>query len=139
MPVYVFRCEKGHKFDRFLKLEDYDTPQVCDCGCRAERQIVATMIRPDIPNWDRYVSPATGKLITSYKERREDMKASGCVDYEPSLTNETKKSISQQEAYLDKAIEETVDMEFEKMDSRKKEQLESELKHMDIEVTREAV
>lgn len=36
----------------------------------------------DIQPWDAFVSPATGKAITSKAQRREDMKASGCRDWE---------------------------------------------------------
>lgn len=31
-----------------------------------------------------YVSPATGKMITSRAERREDLKRSGCREVDPS-------------------------------------------------------
>ena len=40
----------------------------------------APMVVSDTPE---YISPATGKLIDGKKARREDLKASGCVPYEP--------------------------------------------------------
>lgn len=43
----------------------------------------APMVVSDTPE---YISPATGKLIHGKRERREDLKKSGCVPYEP-LTN----------------------------------------------------
>jgi hypothetical protein len=74
-------CGKYHTYIR--KAADYlDTP-ICECGTKTEKRLLtAPMMRVDIAPWDAYESPATGKLITSYAERREDMKASGCRDYE---------------------------------------------------------
>ena len=37
----------------------------------------------DIPE---YRSPIDGKLITSRSQRRDDLKANGCVEFEPSLS-----------------------------------------------------
>ncbi len=36
----------------------------------------------DMQPWDAFRSPSTGKMITSKAQRREDMKASGCRDWE---------------------------------------------------------
>jgi hypothetical protein len=36
-------------------------------------------------DYDTYLSPVTGKPVTGRKQRRDDMKRHGCVDYEPSL------------------------------------------------------
>lgn len=40
----------------------------------------APMVVSDTPE---YISPATGKLISGKKERREDLRKSGCVPWEP--------------------------------------------------------
>lgn len=40
----------------------------------------APMVVSDTPE---YISPATGKLIDGKKARRDDLKASGCVPFEP--------------------------------------------------------
>ena len=85
MPVYEHLCEKGHKFDRYLKLAELDQPQTCECGGAAKRIISPVMFSIDATNFPSYQSPTTGRWITSKTQRREDMKASNCVDYEPSL------------------------------------------------------
>ena len=137
MPTYVLKCTNGHRFDKFLPLENYNDTQVCDCGAEAKRITVPTMISPDIANWDRYLSPATGKLITSHKERREDMKRSGCVDYEPTLKDEVKKSHRNDELKLEKDLDNTVESIFSQMPSQKREMLERELSSgVDLEYTR---
>lgn len=73
-------CGAYHTYVR--KAADYlDTPECC--GRKTEKRLLtAPMAHMDIQPWDAYESPATGKTITSYAQRREDMKASGCRDYE---------------------------------------------------------
>jgi len=127
MPLYTYECKNGHQFDRILRLKDYKQPQTCKCGAKAERKIMPTMVNCDMQPWDRYISPVSGKPITSYKERREDMKKHDCVDYEPSLRKHQTKHIQDEEAKLEKAMDETVEKEVEKMPIRKREKLAEEL------------
>jgi hypothetical protein len=94
------------------------------------------MINCDMPNWDRYESPASGKLITSYKERVADMKATGCVDYDAGVGADAKKAQDKAERDLDNAVDATVEKAFDAMPIRKKEKLENELKNSTLEYTR---
>jgi len=137
MPLYTYSCSNGHQFDRFLKLADYKKPQTCECGLEANRKIMPTMLNCDMQPWDRYVSPASGKVITSYAERKKDMAETGCVDYEPSLKNDVTSHWKREEAKLEKAMDETVESEIEKMPIRKREKLAEELTSgADCEYTR---
>lgn len=137
MPIYVQVCENGHEFDVFLKIKDYDKPQVCKCGAPAKRKIVPTMINCDIQPWDYYESPVSGKPITSYKQRKDDMERHGCVDYDPGMKQVQKKNIKQADDALEKKLDETVDREWDKMPSEKREKLANELTSgADIEITR---
>lgn len=137
MPIYEFKCEAGHVFDEFLKLADYDNPMTCQCGKPAKRQITATMLNMDMPNWNRYVSPTTGKLITSYKERKEDMRASGCIDYEPSMKEHAAQVRKRKDAELDKKIDEVVDKEIDAMSGDKRDQLAKEMTTHDVNIIRQ--
>lgn len=136
MPVYEYRCQKGHKFDRYLSMADYREPQTCDCGAEAKKIFSRPMLNLDMQPWDRYISPATGEVITSYKERNEDMKKSGCVDYEPSLKANTTKHMNTEDAKLEKAMDETVEREIANMPSDKKEKLFNEVASSELEYTR---
>ena len=136
MPLYEFVCSNGHKFDRFLKLADYDKVQTCECGVEAVKQLSAPMFSIDATNFVPYHSPATGHWITSKTQRREDMKASGCVDYEPSLKAEQEKRHAAEDAELDKKVEEHVEREIIAMPVEKREKLASEIEHLDVDVTR---
>ena len=42
----------------------------------------ATSVIFDMQPWESFASPSTGKVITSKAQRKEDMKASGCRDWE---------------------------------------------------------
>lgn len=137
MPLYTYRCENGHQFDRILRLKDYLSKQICDCGAETKKLILPTMINCDIAPWDRYISPVSGKPITSYRERREDMKKHDCVDYEPSLKGHITKHMHDEDAKLERAMDETVEREVESMPVRKREKLAEELTSgADCEYTR---
>lgn len=74
------KCGKYHTYVR--KIADCMNTPMC-CGAKTEKRILsAPSARMDMQPWDAYESPATGKMITSYAQRREDMKAAGCRDYE---------------------------------------------------------
>ena len=137
MPLYEFKCEDGHVFDEFLKMADYDNPMTCSCGKPAKRQITATMLNMDIPNWDRYISPSTGKLITSYKDRKRDMKDSGCIDNDPSMKQNAERIRKQKETDLDKKIDETVEKQIGAMSSDQRDVLAKELTTTDLNIVRQ--
>lgn len=126
MPTYQLKCSNGHIFDRYLKLKNYNDPQVCDCGAPALRQIVAPMIAP---RFEEYESPIDGRPITSKRKRLDDLARHNCVPYEKNLIEENNKKLRDEELKLEKAIDQTVDMEIAKMPAKKREHLESELSH----------
>lgn len=136
MPVYEHLCENGHKFDRYLKLAELDLPQVCECGGAAKRLISPCMFSIDATNFPAYQSPTTGKWITSKVQRREDMKASNCVDYEPSMKNEQAKRIAREDAEIDRKVDEHVEKTIYEMPTAKRERLANEVERLDIDITR---
>lgn len=136
MPLYNMLCENGHKFDRFIKLANLDEPQTCECNAKATRMLSAPMFNIDATNFIPYQSPTTGRTITSKTQRREDMAASGCVDYEPSLVAHQQKRIEREDAELDKKVEEHVEKTIYEMPTAKKEKLAAEMEHFDVDVAR---
>lgn len=136
MPVYEHLCEKGHKFDRFLKLAELGQPQTCECGGAAKRIISPVMFSIDATNFPPYQSPTTGRWITSKTQRREDMAASNCVDYEPSLKDEQQRRIAREDAELEKKVDEHVEKTIMEMPSHKREILANEVEALDTTVTR---
>lgn len=101
-------CGTYHTYIR--KVADYlDTPECC--GVKTDKRLfTAPMMRADIAPWDAFVSPATGKTISSYAQRREDMKASGCRDYEgrKSESENAARLKGYEDAELDAKLDTTV-------------------------------
>lgn len=133
MPLYEYKCQAGHRFDAFLKLADYDKPQTCKCGAEATKLLSAPMFSVDFP---AYQSPTTGKWITSRTERREDLKRSNCVEYEPSMVQEQERRIAREEAELDRKVEEHVEETLSLMPTRDRERVMSEVESLDIEISK---
>lgn len=74
------KCGSYHEYIRSVSQRD-DTPECC--AQKTEKRLLsAPMMRADIAPWDAYESPATGKTISSYAQRREDMARAGCRDWE---------------------------------------------------------
>lgn len=137
MPLYRLECANGHAFDRFLKLAEYDTPQVCECGAVAERRIMPTMVSVD--NYE-YRSPVDGRLIRGKRQRHEDLRRNNCIEYDPSMRTEYERKRAQGMAELEKQVDEHVDREIALMPARKRELLEQELRGgADIAVERSTV
>ena len=129
MPIYEAKCLTcGREEDYFRPVAQYlDTPECC--GYKMEKLISAPNLSPDIANWDTYVSPATGKTISSKAQRRADMKASGCRDWE-GMESEKKQAARNKEydeVKQDKKLDESVRTAYAQLPSEKKAQLAKEL------------
>ena len=74
-----------------------------------------------------YDSPIDGRPITNRHARIEDMKRSGCVEYDPGMKQDATRRAAQQEAALEKSIEKTIDREIATMPGRKLEKLAAEM------------
>jgi len=87
----------------------------------------------DLPG---YVSPVTGKWVEGRVARRNDLAASGCVEYDDGMKEAQAKRFAAEDAALDKKVEEHVEKTIYEMPSAKREKLVSEMEHLDVEVTR---
>lgn len=87
-------------------------------------------------SFDAYESPSSGKTISNHRQRDEDLKETGCVEYDPGVKQDYQANIKRGEKELDKQVDDTVEAAFEAMPVEKKERLENELKHSELEYTR---
>lgn len=124
MPLYSFECEGKHVFDRYVKLADFDAPQICECGAVAVRRICPVFVSADIQG---YASPIDGRWVGSRAQRREDLRRNGCVEWEPGFREEGQKRRAREDAELFRRIEETADREIAAMPARKRERLAGEM------------
>lgn len=77
-----------------------DAPFCCNIQTN-KRILSAPMTQFDVQPWDAFESPSTGKMITSKSERKEDMKVSGCRDWE-GMKDEKAESAKNMKEYEDK-------------------------------------
>lgn len=135
MPLYDLECTSGHKFERHIPLANFSDPVFCDCQSPARRVISAPMFSVD--NTD-YTCPVTGDWIGSKAAHRENLAKHNCRVLEPGEKEAAIAYREAEEARFDKAIETTVEKEFEAMPSAKKEALHNELVNgkLDLAVTR---
>lgn len=125
MPTYRYVCHSGHTFERFLRFAEFDTPQTCECGELAERRICAPMmVRVQSIN---YTSPIDGKPITTKQARIEDLKRSGCIEYDPGMRQDYDRRLKENDATLDRSVDDFVDKTVSEMPARKRESLQAEL------------
>jgi len=123
MPVFEAVCLKCGKYHEYIRpVSQYlDTPECC--GAKTDKRLLsAPMMRADIQPWDAYQSPATGKMITSYAQRRADMKAAGCRDWE-GMANEKQHAQRQKqyaEAEQDAKLDTTVRTAWAQLSPEKK-------------------
>lgn len=94
------------------------------------------IIRPDVA----YESPTTGHVITSEKARRNDLAASGCIEYDPEMKTDQARRIAAQDAKLDKEFDVSIDKAIESLSPDKKAKLEVEMASgLDVDVVRTTV
>lgn len=74
-----------------------------------------------------YDSPIDGRPITSMQARIEDLKRSGCMEYDPEMRKDTIRRQQEADAELEKSVDSFVEQQFEAMPARKKESLAAEL------------
>lgn len=135
MPLYDFRCEANHTFERFVPLEKFSDPQSCACGAPATRLISAPMFSVDHTG---YTCPITGDWIGSKYQHQENLAKHGCRVLETGEKEAAAAYRACEDAKLDKLLEDHVEREFEAMPSAKQEQLHNELVNgkLDLSVDR---
>lgn len=89
MPLYRYRCQHGHIEHGFAKIANRDDPRFCECGAFATRLFDAPAIRPDI---QPYQSPVDGRWIDSRVARKEDLRRTGSVEWEPGLREQAERN-----------------------------------------------
>lgn len=135
MPLYDFKCQCGERFERFVPLANFSDPQECACGQPATRVISAPMFTVDATG---YTCPVTGDWIGSKHQHRENLAKHDCRVLETGEHEAAAARRAKDDELLDKAIDQTVEREFEALPSDKKEQLSNELLNgkLDIAVER---
>jgi len=134
MPLYEYKCDGCGLFqDRILKLAEYQSKQVCECGNVLTKLVSKPIIRGDNVDYDCAI---TGKHIGSRKQHEENLKRQGCRVSENGEKEDVQRQRIQAEQRLEKNVGETVERFIENLPSRKKESLYNEMEHSDIALER---
>jgi hypothetical protein len=107
MPIYATLCRSCQSSGSvFRAIVDRDNLPNCSCGGVLDRVLTAAAVRGDITP---YVSPASGQLISSREQRKQEMDRLGYRTWEPGVDKDiaANKKRAQEEAL--KPIHETVD------------------------------
>ena len=124
MPMYDFKCQAGHRFERMVPLAEFDQVQSCQCGEPAQRLISAPLFTVDNTG---YTCPVTGSWIGSKHQHEENLKVHGCRVLETGEKEANLKKRQEAEAQFDKSIEDSVEKELSTWGSDKMEKLANEL------------
>lgn len=124
MPLYDFRCEAGHRFERMVALADFDLSQECRCGKVSQRLISAPRFSVDKTD---YTCPVTGKWIGSKHAHEENLRIHDCRVLESGEKEINAQSRKQADEAFDKSLEDSIDRELSTWDSAKMESLSNEL------------
>jgi len=88
-------------------------------------------------SFDAYESPVSGETITTHRQRAADMKDHGCVEYEPSLKEESKRLALEADRKLDIEVDKTVDKFVHSLSSDEQGRFEQEMNAgVDVEFER---
>lgn len=127
MPIYVYDCPGGHQFEQ-AQLVAYHTGYFY---CKEHRTIAVQVITAPLLVKSAsdvcYDSPIDGRPITSWQARQEDLKRNGCREYDPGMKTDYHQRLKDSEAALDKAVDTHVEASIEKMPTKQRAKLYSEL------------
>ncbi|QGH72951.1 MAG: hypothetical protein [Siphoviridae sp. ctdEk19] len=69
------------------------------------RVVSAPAVRADLPG---YESPATGRWVEGRRERVEDLRRSGCVEYDPEMKKDASRIRAADEAKAEARLDDAV-------------------------------
>ncbi len=124
--MYEFLCQCGAHFTVPLTLSNHATVQQCLCGRNANQVITAPLLVKAAADVC-YDSPIDGTPITSWAARRNDLAKHGCREYDPGMKQDYHQRLKDADAALDKAVDTHVEASIEKMPTKKRAKLYSEL------------
>lgn len=110
MPLYRLKCKScGDESDIFRTVATRDEIPLCSCSGTQERILTPLFIQA---GFQEYISPATGKLISSRDQHKEDLRVSGCFIKEAGVSQDIARNraarIEESFAPLDKTVDEAV-------------------------------
>lgn len=127
MPLYSYACANQHVTEIFLPLSMHEAMIECpDCHAFASQIITAPLMVKAQPEC-RYDSPVTGEAITTWQQRRNDLARTGSIPYDPEMKTDLQRRLKDEEAAMEKSMDQHVERFIEKMSTKQRGKLFSEL------------
>lgn len=125
-PIYDYECYKcGKREDAYRTVDERNTDAP---RCHGKMKIVIGAARGYVqPDFESYISPASGEVITSRQHRQNDMAKTGSRPWEGMKDEraEAQRRKAYDEAKADAKLEETVRKSYHQMHPDKRRILES--------------
>ena len=110
MPYYLYRCPQcADQFSAVLPIALRHSASCGTCGVPGDIVIMPTALRADIS--EPFISPGTGKLVSSRAQLHDDLRRSGCHLREPGedkdIARTRRELAKKEEAVVDTWVEKT--------------------------------
>ena len=130
MPLYDAECVACDVVVEFLASHDrcLDTPVCPKCGTTTTRVFLSApmaIVKFPAAGGHEYVSPASGRVITTERARKEDLARTGCRPYEgfASEAAEARKRVAEDEKKNDAKLHENVSRAYHQLSPEKRRHL----------------
>jgi putative FmdB family regulatory protein len=124
--IYQYDCSICGKFEVISRISEHKNIAECpNCGMMSRQVIFPPALK--IPKDINYISPTTGRTITSERARINDLAESNCMPYEVGMRQDVDRRVIEDEKRLDKDIERTVEKAIDNLPSDKLSRLGNEL------------
>ena len=105
MPVYTYSCPSCKKrFEVFKRIANLERREDSPC-CHLEAQRVVTATLAVRGMFEPYISEASGKVISSPSQRRDDLARTGCIEYDPEMRKDVQRVNEEAERKLDQTLD----------------------------------
>ena len=127
MPRYEYECPNHHRFHRVTSITQHESVKACETCWQPAPQIISAPLLVKVRESIAYDSPIDGRIITTWAERQEDLKRNGCREYDPEMKKDAARFRDEQDTALETAIEQTAEELVEKMPTKQRGKLMSEM------------
>lgn len=131
MPMYEYECKCGNAVDFHNTMDQRRTHAPVCAPCNKQMHIVISacmgVVRFPAAGGHEYISPTSGKAITTQRARIDDLKRSGCRPWE-GMASETRQAASvraHQEKKDDSKLHDSVARAYHQLSPEKRRHLQA--------------
>jgi putative FmdB family regulatory protein len=110
MPVYEYRCARGHITTELRHVSERLVSAQCPHGCGIAEKVILSAPRV-FGDFEGYESPVSGRWIEGRRQRAEDFARTGTRAYEPgdrAVAERNRRDLeAKQDAWVDECVERT--------------------------------